>query len=39
MKPFWNRALRRVALIAAAFVATAAAHAATPPEIRVDYAY
>lgn len=39
MKPFWNRALRRVALIAAAFVATAAAHEATPPEIRVDYAY
>ncbi|WP_322065619.1 aliphatic sulfonate ABC transporter substrate-binding protein [Burkholderia ubonensis] len=38
MKPFWNRALRRVALLAVT-LATAAVHAATPPEIRVDYAY
>ncbi|RQP98068.1 aliphatic sulfonate ABC transporter substrate-binding protein [Burkholderia stagnalis] len=36
MKPFWNRALRGVALFAAVL---ATAHAATPPEIRVDYAY
>ncbi|KAB0636932.1 ABC transporter substrate-binding protein [Burkholderia stagnalis] len=36
MKPSWNRALRGVALFAAVL---ATAHAATPPEIRVDYAY
>ncbi|KVN23006.1 ABC transporter substrate-binding protein [Burkholderia stagnalis] len=39
MKPFWNRALRGVALFAAVLATAATTHAATPPEIRVDYAY
>src|SRR3984957_9243988 len=39
MKRFFNRALGRLAVLAAALATMAAAHAATPPEIRVDYAY
>ncbi|HEY1998626.1 aliphatic sulfonate ABC transporter substrate-binding protein [Paraburkholderia sp.] len=39
MKRFWNRALGRLAILASGVATIAAAHAATPPEIRVDYAY
>ncbi|MGA3251514.1 MAG: ABC transporter substrate-binding protein, partial [Paraburkholderia sp.] len=39
MKRFFNRALGRLAVLAAGLATMAAVHAATPPEIRVDYAY
>jgi sulfonate transport system substrate-binding protein len=39
MKRFFNRPLGRLAVLAAALATMAAVHAATPPEIRVDYAY
>lgn len=41
MKPFWSRAWQSAALVIAAFAGLASmhAHAATPAEIRVDYAY
>lgn len=42
MKRFFNRALGRLAVLAAGLATMAAmvsAHAATPPEIRLDYAY
>ncbi len=39
MKSFWNRALGRAVSFIAACAGAVAAHAATLPEIRVDYAY
>lgn len=39
MDGFWHRARRAVVLFGAALMSVAHASAATPPEIRVDYAY